>query len=506
MAQSTAINTETNKPIKSLTQTVSIGTAHIVVDSDNDTNLDPEKDPLAAATGKKFSFWQAAHPTPSAAGNNGQDALLDFAPIRVYAGAVPDPSLGKIQLLLKSANYTATFLITKNVGVPDAPTDAAAAQNEKNYLTDSVTAQNVMKNTNGFPAPCSVANGSSFAANLCQSVLASDNVSTTVELNGLTTGQMSDVLLAVSNINCPTPGVTTCATDGSATLQVVLVKTDNSIVVLDQGPVDIRPLQSWMTVETVRNGTSVTPGSYPVLDTGGWEDIPSAAQTLVVLVHGFDNSDNDVQTHNFPDWFKRLYWAGHDVLLSQHNTQTVGISWPSNPGLTAFPVAQFSALETGIPLAKWLTDQSLAQGRKIEIFAHSLDNMVTNSALSRPEFQANSVTSYVMNEAAVPAEAFYQSYPSDPFFDQHGLDYGWSDTPLAAPPNSLFDQPWQSQWATLDHGFAPGMQPQWVNTLSGSSYVTSPQPIYQLRWNQQRPTTGVPDNAPINSTPARGSW
>ena len=92
-------------------------------------------------------------------------------------------------------------------------------------------------------------------------------------------------------------------------------------------------------------------------------------------------------------------------------------------------VAQCYALETGVPLAKWLTNQSLAQGRKIEIFAHSLGNMVVNGALSRPEFRANSVTSYVVNEAAVPAEAFYQSYPSDPFFDQHGLDYGWSDAP-----------------------------------------------------------------------------
>ena len=50
--------------------------------------------------------------------------------------------------------------------------------------------------------------------------------------------------------------------------------------------------------------------------------------------------------------------------------------------------------------------------RTIRIFAHSPGNMVVNNALTRGQYEAShvlskhAITSYVMNEAAGPAEAF----------------------------------------------------------------------------------------------------
>ncbi|HEX5423969.1 MAG TPA: alpha/beta hydrolase [Candidatus Acidoferrales bacterium] len=237
----------------------------------------------------------------------------------------------------------------------------------------------------------------------------------------------------------------------------------------------------------------------------GW-DIPTAAQTLVVLVHGYDVGDSEAQTKFFPTYFKRLYWAGHDVLLAQNNTHTVGLAWPGDiDAPLEFAPDEFSALQSGVPLAKWLSDQSLAYNRKIQIIAHSLGNMVVNSALSRPEIQGAAITTYLMNEAAVPAEAFYSTYPSDQAFDQHALDYGWSDT--GQPP---VDKQWQDQWDQINQGIPltgcdnGNLCPtydylnQWNATLSAPSYVTSPAPQYFLRWNQER-SGGVPDNELLDS-------
>jgi hypothetical protein len=224
------------------------------------------------------------------------------------------------------------------------------------------------------------------------------------------------------------------------------------------------------------------------------------------MVHGFEVSEDDATENFFPEWFKRLYWTGHPVLLPQNNTHTVGITWRGDPGATNYPIAYMSAFEAGVPLATYLTDQALLYQRKMQIMAHSLGNVVVNSALSRPESQSavnqSAISTYVMNEPALPAEAFDADYQPDPAesaeFGQHAIDFGWSNDPAQKP----IDQLWQTQW---DQMTVPQRQ-QWVSTLSSDGYVTSPQPVYTLRWAQQRPAGGVPDSAPFNSSPQRGPW
>jgi hypothetical protein len=500
-------------------QVISTGTVNLVVDSNNDTVLDPVADPAAAQSGQKFSFWQA---DPNNIGNSGQDGLLDYAPLRVYVGAVPPANTGSIQVALVSTdNNTASWVLTKNVGVPDGSTDTVAAANEKLYLTDQPTATNELNNTWSAssnapaPLPCGAAGGNSFETTLCASQ------SGQVELPNISAGSMYDML-----ISC-----LTCVQDSTWALQSLYVDPNGNKTVLWQVPVDIRPIQNWMTIETVRNGSDTKPLSYPILDSGGWMDIPTTAQNLVLLVHGFDNSDSEVTSAEtsllgvttgegfFPAWFKRLYWAGHPVLLAQNNTQTVALSWPSNPGSTEYPIAYMTAFESGIPLAKFLSNQTLLYGRKIQAMAHSLGNVVVNSALSRPEYAGAQVTTYLMNEAALPAEAFNANYQPDAgdlaIFDSHAVSYGWSDNTAQTP----LDNMWALQWAAIlagqpeipcDGGTElcpdPSYLNKWNATLSASTYVTSPQPLYSTRWGQQRPSGTVPDSAPFNSTPQRGSW
>ncbi len=492
-AKSTATNSQNGQTIQGLVDTITVGTVYLVVDSDNDTTIDPQTDSAAAIAGKKFSFWQK---DPNNLGNGGEDALVDFAPLRIYAGALPDPTLGKIQLQLFSPNYTASFVLTRNQKVPDRTTDADAANKEKLYLSDADTAQTQATITNSNAVACGAASGNSFDSSLCGSVAGG------VELNGLINGQMYDLLLSVTNITCSN---STCPADGSGTLKVVLVKNDGTTEVLDQVPVDMRPLQNWMTLETVRNGSANTPQSYPILESG-WEDIPTAAQRLVVLVHGFKVSETDATTGFMPDWFKRLYWSGHPVLLAQNNAHTIGYLWPGDPGVTNYPVAYMNAFESGVPLASFLNDQAVIYNRKIQILAHSLGNVVVNSALSRTEIQlalnAGAITTYVMNEPALPAEAFDSNYqPSateNSIYDQHAVANGWSDNPALTPIDNI----WQLQWSQATQLEIL----QWTGTLSSPSYVTSPQPQYALRWGQSRPAGGVLDSAAFNSTPQRGPW
>ena len=91
-----------------------------------------------------------------------------------------------------------------------------------------------------------------------------------------------------------------------------------------------------------------------------------------------------------------------------------------------------------------------------------------------------------MNEPALPAEAFDANYQPDAgenaIYDKHAVDYGWSDNPGFVPT----DKTWQDRWS---QAFEFQRQ-QRVNTLSTPNYVASPQPVYALRWGQQRSTDG----------------
>jgi hypothetical protein len=154
-------------------------------------------------------------------------------------------------------------------------------------------------------------------------------------------------------------------------------------------------------------------------------------------------------------------------------------------------------------MANFLSAQA-DSGRRIRILATSLGNMVVNSALTRGQYEAKDVlskgaiTSFVMNEAAVPAEAFTSAYYSQ-------NSNGGLENQAAAIDGFSNDSGWQAQWSDMLKN-RTDLLDQWENTLADPNYVTQPLPEYDLRWTQQRPSAGVPDNDPGATTPQRGPW
>jgi hypothetical protein len=196
-----------------------------------------------------------------------------------------------------------------------------------------------------------------------------------------------------------------------------------------------------------------------------------------------------------------LNWQGN---ADDGYAHTVGISWPgdlgvqnplASPGQTIpltpalyFHDDEYRALQMGVPLARKLGQMhALKQGRTIDVYAHSLGNMVVNSALTRPELPAGAIANYVMNEAAIPGEAFV-------------------DSPTVPEPSSV------SAGALLAHATENGYPDdvRWLGLNLGLPIVwASPPPSYGMRWRQTRGTnnTGtVPDASADPSTPHRGAW
>jgi hypothetical protein len=113
--------------------------------------------------------------------------------------------------------------------------------------------------------------------------------------------------------------------------------------------------------------------------------------------------------------------------------------------------------------------------------AHSLGNMVVNSALVRPESQfalsSGLISRYVMNEAAVPAEAFDTSYSSanESFlltFQAQTLGLGFSD-----------DKEWNNEWVDIQQN-KPSLLSQWSSAMSAPDLLARPQPLYYSRWTE----------------------
>ena len=493
-AQSTSVNTQTGAPIPTLIGNVSVGPVHIVVDSDNDTIIDPVKDPAAAQSGSKFSFWQA---DPNNTDNGGQDGLLDYAPLRIYVDAIPLATDSTIQLALKSSDgANATWVLTKNAGVNVGSSDITAAALEKLYLTDQPTANSQLaltnptaNNPNG--VICGAASGNSFVDHLCLSQAGY------IELSNLASGTMYDVIMSCKS----------CSQDVTWMLQTVLVSSTGSMV-LDQVPIDIRPLQNWMSVYSTRSGGEVIPPPGTPSLLSGWTQIPSTAAKLNILVHGYSVSEQDATTTFFPQWFKRLYWAGQPMILPQKGSpHTVGFSWYGDVSVINWPDDEFSALETGVPFANFLAQVAdpakTSNPVTVNIVAHSLGNMVVHSALIRPEVSGvisnHSILSYVMNEAAVPAETLDTSFSLN---DASVLQVAQATNIDAYP----LDLGWQAGWLGVQA--TPPLLALWYGTLNSPTYVTLPQPQYALRWTQQRstPSPFVSTDKDTSSTPHRGSW
>lgn len=245
--------------------------------------------------------------------------------------------------------------------------------------------------------------------------------------------------------------------------------------------VEIRPFRELTSVVSVRANSAYNddPDSahyrvaMDVRPEPGWKDgspgqIPTTAKQVTLVVHGFNVADAEFKEAKrytadsgcliepwqcpwlpgwFATWAKRLYWAGHPVIEAQ-DAFTVGVAWPGDvPGLfnpaLFYPEDEFHALQAGLPVGRYIASLRTSSQRKLNIFAHSLGNMVVNNALKEVP-SSGAVVNYVMNDAAISSEAFLGQYnpldpvsfnvPGVPDLVEHAQELGYPD-PQRNRPN-----------------------------------------------------------------------
>ncbi len=494
-----------NKAVPSAPQKIEIGSLALRLDSNNDTEIDDKgtsldaQDDAAARAGKPWAFWEG---DPAKTGT--LDELADWATVRLRANALPSPGV-KVSLVAFGADWSL----------------APKANPGKMYLSgdpDQDAPARQLQALQAFAARSSGVKGE-----------------IPIPLEWLRKGENA---FLVKFRRAPTSGV--AGLDPTIDIDIVPnVAAPNTVALGDSAKVEVRPVKGWMSAMTARStGVSNAPSQNSprprLAPLAGWEVVPEQTGRVTLLLHGFNVNEEEATSLFFPTYFKRLYWVGHPVLERQESAQgyahTIGVAWGGNAGLGPlsrifFPEDEFHALQTGVPLSRYLTEDLPAStnGRKpfIEVIAHSLGNMAVNSALTlMPPF---TIDRYVMNEAAVPAEAFDANYQYSPTemtnMFPHARDYGYSDA--AGVPQ---DARWQADWLNMQSGlpYKPNavtglLEPDLTDLQEWNAQIESnaelvPRPLYDVRWTQERPVETPDALFPVppldlsGTTPRRGPW
>jgi hypothetical protein len=495
---------------------IQAGMIKIMLDNNNDTLIDQNDDP--APQGQVFSFWEA---DPALLNDPDGHGLVDFARVRLQVGALPDPKDGSVFLKLSGVN---SWDLVRNVGITDNMSADQIGPAAKKFLSDkSTTKSQLDRNKNR--QLCGSGNALLGTPNfsVVDSFCVSDSDS--ISLIGLTTGKTYDLLFRCRS----------CQVDQSRMLSIKTVSrldlSPDGIPTATEQPgvkVDIRPMSQWVGAYSARASDPPDPQLAPV---AGWSNTLPSSANVTVLVHGFKVSESNALKSFIPRYAKRLYWSGHQILPVQKDQSgraayTVGILWhgdftkPSMPvtGLY-FPDDEFRALQSGVPIANFLQQLS-GGGNQITVIAHSLGNMAVNSALTRPGM-TGVVKQYMMNEGAVPLEAFtvsdvFSTNPQIPagseqfqpnifrnnraiFMQGHLLEQGFPD-----------DQLWSDQLQAV-LAFPPNCNEVGCTVtpldVFNQYYDIHPFPNrnthYQTRWTKQRPGKVAPAS---DSSLATGPW
>jgi hypothetical protein len=438
----TAKPTVSQNGILSVPAVYTVGTAAMLLDLNNDTRLNSQTDRPklnpALPAGVKFGFWQA---DPTVAKT--QEGLTDFAQIQLKIDALPTAAQGKLYLQLQGNAGTPSWVLTSNVGVPANSPTTTLSSGQKLYLSDTTPngiPSQQLQLTSEPPVDCSSAGGTNSPANtLCQS-----DGTGSIELTNLGPGIYT---LLFSCTNCPTDPTRVfqlAVVGGSASAQTFPSAGTAPPGLVEQQFVDIRPIQNWVSVFSARE-TDPPPAEATAPAISGWNNAVPQGGSVTVLVHGYDVSENDAltaastsgQSPFVPALTKRMYWAAFPMLPVQTvptsagnvPAYTVGFLWEGDYSITLpelgitsilfdeylspkfaplyFPDDTFRAFESGTALANLLAQLS-NNNSQVNVIAHSLGNMVVNAALT--QLPQGTVENYVMNEAAIPADAFFTDY------------------------------------------------------------------------------------------------
>ncbi len=562
--------------LRSLEREIKVGWADLHVDLDNDTVVGQNDDRLKKDAKRAWAFWETRYDYTVGV-EAGTPAKFVPEPKGEQWGLLEDLGTIRVAINEQATNhltpdgYFVLHLEPQNAGDTDGngepirprfalirklPVTAQAdgPKRELLYLTDETMARAQWANAASTSPRC----GGSYDQWQGECVSADDG---TLRLPPLEANQAYDFLFRCLD----------CKADPDKLGQRKVLKLEyyknssSTAVVVDRVLADIRPIGHWMSLRNAREEKPFGLSRYRPLPETQWsghegdEDwlvkVPQNAQQVTVLVHGYNVPHHDAVGSFFPTWFKRLYWAGHQV--HRHQTKvteaapdadacltdcahTIVISWPSNQGgqtrgsrdddsgsflsgveaLTLYPEDEFHALQMGVPLAKFLSSVHQQRGdRTMYVMAHSLGNVVVNSALTRPEMQGV-VDKYVMNEAAMPSEVYNTGYtPSaeelligDSFFtsgERHAELYGYSK-------DDDHDEVWIDDW---NRWFTGDEKDKWEEGLRAlerqDGLVAANAPpgttvfddgeFYMRRWRQNTPArnTATDELGPLYG---RGDW
>ncbi|MCU1349006.1 MAG: hypothetical protein JWO56_2036, partial [Acidobacteria bacterium] len=534
--------------------------AELVVDSNNDAKVNDDDRAVKEKNKRAWGFWEAdCHFTKWKAEPETEDykALEDFATIRVSVSNQAKNFIdlgGSFQLRLvdehpivaqrKECDDDHTFPTS---GLRFSVVEKASPGEQNSYLSSSSELQS--QYALGAKTPN------------CDPSLEhweGDCVSSGAGLLTLPALGTGDHEFLFRCLNCPAD----VNAPGEVKYLQLLWKPNEGAAaeVIDQAKVDIRPLPQWVVMQNARSvrgdgGMEFRPlphdqwrySTHAAGDDTQWPyELPQGARNVTVIVHGYNVPHYDALQTFFPTYVKRLYWTGVPVLRRQSPVAAsdaaddaqgcapecaavTAISWPSNQGGQAggsleekvnrlrgatrmaragmeFPEDEFHALQAGIPLAFYLqyVNQQRA-GRTINVIAHSLGNIVVNSALSQDAMAGNFINSYVMNDAAMPGEVF--NYANPGYAEElrgHAETYGFSTDP------ARIDQPWRDDWTYGDISAAQ----LWVSNVRGMENVDGlsvgtfdPHTMYEARWRMSAART-LPIVTTLNQSNryTRGDW
>ena len=547
---------------------IPVGYAEVRVDLNNDTVVDAKDNELKAENKRAWGFWETRQVgDPSAGPTTPADmplialakhyaVLEDFAEIKIHIKQQAANHLtpnGKFRLRLKpsGAGDRDTW------GAPIRPKFALARKMRTGieYLTDPDAQKEQY-----FKSTTSSSNAAQSPS--CNSSLENWNVQCRSDQEGvlvlpdLEAGQTYDFLFRCLE----------CRADVKDPAQAKILELEyletpeSEPVVVDHVRVDIRPIAQWMTMQNARE-TAATGGKFRPLALDQWRvnssdnrprqeldwpyDVPDKAKQHTVIVHGFSVAHHDAVGEFFPTWFRRMYWAGHRVHRRQtakswddqtavddaqgcagECAHTVIISWPGNDGGVLnsvfeadaerhdqglqYPEDEFRALQMGYPLAKYILHHLKAKpgNPDILLIAHSLGNVVANSALSRVELRDKIVKTYIMHDAAMASEVYNPNYQPKQgeltlFGVRHAEHYGYSTNP--AELDAHWIQEWENANAFERLAFQANLEyTEWRDDVN---YDFDPELFYTRRWRQNTGPRWVDDElTAATAYQSRGDW
>jgi len=220
--------------------------------------------------------------------------------------------------------------------------------------------------------------------------------------------------------------------EGDGLLRLVLKDPENNEVLSDEAYLTLKPLRSMYTVADVRDPPSL---EWPLRGRGFGEGNELQKRMVTVFVHGYNVPDGDAGAYPaFDTVFRRFYWTGLTNPAPAGSSDFIGLTWTGNEGLLPGPLkpAQynknvFNAFQASVPVAGLF--QVLRQGREVNVFAHSLGNVVVSNAIKiaaaivGPDEKI--LDTYLLHQAAVASNAYNEALPRHPFLVAKALPWGY---------------------------------------------------------------------------------